>query len=149
MSHLGEHPNIVNSLGYNTDGVAQLADGIHGIRYMVLEKCKNGSLSTIVRQTGPLEENIAKFLFLQLCCATRFLHDKNFAHMDIKLENILLDDCFNVKLADLGTALNIEESMGFTNKRRGTPFYMAPEIQNKKSDDMVDATIADVYSLGV
>lgn len=149
MSHIGEHPNIVNSLAYNTNGVAFLADGQHDIRYLVLERCKNGALSTIIRHTGALEENVAKFLFLQLCSAVQFIHDKNYAHMDIKLENILLDDFFNIKLADLGTAINVEESMGFTNKRRGTPFYMAPEVRNKESEDMIDATIADVYSLGV
>ena len=69
--------------------------------------------------------------------------------MDIKLENILLDDLFNIKLADLGTAVDISETLGYTNKRRGTPNYMAPELQNKSSAHMVDATISDVYSLGV
>lgn len=69
--------------------------------------------------------------------------------MDIKLENILLDDLFNIKLADLGTAVEISETIGFTNKRRGTPYYMAPELQNKEPEEMIDATISDVYSLGV
>jgi serine/threonine protein kinase len=149
MTDLGDHPNLVNSFGCNPDGIAQLADGQHEIRYLVLEKCKNGSLSTIIRHTGPLEEFVAKFLFIQLCYATQHVHNKNYAHLDIKLENILLDDFFNAKLADLGTAVNVEASLGFTNKRRGTPQYMAPEIKNKKGDEMIDATIADVYSLGV
>lgn len=149
MKSLGQHPNLVNSLDCNPNGVAQLADGQHDIRYLVLEKCKNGSLSTIIRQTGHLEENIAKFLFLQLVSATQFVHDKGFAHMDIKLENVLLDDYFNLKLADLGTAISVSDSLGFTNKRRGTYHYMAPEIQNKNKEEMIDATIADVYSLGV
>ena len=149
MQNLGYHPNLVNSFGWNPNGKALLADGVHDIRYLVLEKCKNGSLSTIIRNTGPLEEGIAKFLFFQLWCATQYIHEKNYAHMDIKLENILLDDYFNVKLADLGTAINVEESLGYTNKRRGTPQYMAPEISNKNKEEMIDATLADVYSLGV
>jgi serine/threonine protein kinase len=149
MSKLGAHPNIVNSLGCNPNGIAFLADGNHSIKYLILEWCKNGSLSNIIRQTGPLEEDIAKFLFLQLWYATQFIHNKNYAHLDIKLENILLDDYFNIKLADLGTAINICETMGFTDKKRGTLLYMAPEIKNKEKDDMIDATIADVYSLGV
>lgn len=89
MQQLGSHPNLVNCLGCNPEGVAYLADGVHTIRYLVLEKCKNGSLSNIIRHTGPVEENIAKFLFLQLCCATQYLHQNNYAHMDIKLENVL------------------------------------------------------------
>jgi len=149
MTRLGAHPNIVNWVGANSEGTAALADGVHSIRYLVLECCKHGSLSSVIRQTGPLEETVAKFLFLQLWHATRFIHEKSFAHLDIKLENILLDDCFNIKLADLGTAIDIGESLGFTDKKRGTMVYMAPEMKNKQPDDMVDATIADVYSLGV
>ena len=146
---LGQHPNLVNILGYNSDGTAILADGIHSINYLLLEKCKNGALSTIIKKTGPLEEGIAKFLFLQLCAAVKYIHDKNFAHMDIKLENILLDDFFNVKLADLGTAIDVSETMGSTSKRRGTPHYMAPEVKNKKTDQIIDSYKADIYSLGV
>lgn len=66
MNQLGNHPNLVNCIGSNTEGIANLADGQHIIRYLVLEKCKNGALSTIIRHTGPLEEQIAKFLFMQL-----------------------------------------------------------------------------------
>lgn len=149
MVQLGNHPNLVNCIGSNAEGIANLADGQHIIRYLVLEKCKNGALSTIIRHTGPLEEQIAKFLFLQLWCAIKHINDQGYAHMDIKLENILLDDLFNIKLADLGTAVEISETLGFTNKRRGTPHYMAPELQNKDSEEEIDATISDVYSLGV
>lgn len=145
---LGQHPNLVNILGYNTDGRAQLADGVHSINYLLMERCKNGSLSNIIRKTGPLEENITKFLFLQLCSAVKFIHE-NFIHMDIKLENILLDDYFNVKLADLGTVVDISETMGYTNKRRGTLNYMAPEVINMKQSDNIDGRLSDIYSPGV
>ena len=148
-TRIGQHPNLVKILSYNSNGTAILTDGTHPINYLVMENCKNGALSNIIRQTGPLEEDIAKFLFMQLCAAVKFIHKNNFAHMDIKLENILLDDFFNIKLADLGTAVDVSEYMGHTNKRRGTPNYMAPEVQNKNSEEMIDASLADVYSLGV
>jgi len=128
---LGKHPNLVNILGYNSDGTAILADGVHTINYLIMEKCKHGALSSIIRKTGPLEEGVAKFLFKQLCAAVKYFHENNFAHMDLKLENILLDDFFNIKVADLGTAVDVSESMGYTSKRRGTPHYMAPEIKSK------------------
>uniref|UniRef100_A0A7S3NT45 Protein kinase domain-containing protein n=1 Tax=Euplotes crassus TaxID=5936 RepID=A0A7S3NT45_EUPCR len=69
--------------------------------------------------------------------------------MDIKLENILLDCFFNVKLADLGTVVDVSESEGYTNQRRGTPHYMAPEVLNKKPAEMIDGRLSDIYSLGV
>lgn len=39
-----------------------------------------------------------------------YLHSKNIAHRDIKLENFLIDESLNVKLADFGYAAYIEES---------------------------------------
>lgn len=149
ISKIGHHPNLINCLAFNDEGSVLLADGIHDIQYMVLEKCKHGSLARIIRQTGPIEEEITKFLFIQMVCAVKFMHDKNYAHLDIKLENILLDDYFNIKLSDLGSALNLKETMGLTSKRRGTYLYMAPEVKNKDSFVQVDGYLADVYSLGV
>mmetsp|Transcript_26668 Transcript_26668/g.26558 ORF Transcript_26668/g.26558 Transcript_26668/m.26558 type:complete len:175 (+) Transcript_26668:426-950(+) len=69
--------------------------------------------------------------------------------MDIKLENILLDDYFNVKLADLGTFVDVSDTMGYTDKRRGTLHYMAPEVLNMKQSDSINGRLSDIYSLGV
>jgi serine/threonine protein kinase len=33
---------------------------------------------------------------------TEFLHESGFAHRDIKLENMFLDENLNIKLADFG-----------------------------------------------
>ena len=81
--------------------------------------------------------------------ATEFIHSQNYAHLDIKLENILLDKYFNVKVADLGAAVYLGKSGGKTHYRRGTILYMAPEVLNLKSGETFDAYAADIYSLGI
>ena len=69
--------------------------------------------------------------------------------MDIKLENILLDEHYNIKLADFGTTIEIDNAEGLTKKRCGTRLYMAPEIKDGKYEECFSAFKSDIYSLGV
>lgn len=77
------------------------------------------------------------------------MHSREFVHLDIKLDNILLDNNFNIKLADLGIALEVKGTSGYITQRRGTPKYMGPEVQRASSKAPYDVYKADIYSLGV
>lgn len=54
----------------------------------------------------------------------------NISHRDLKLENILLDPKFNVKLIDFGFSVMSNQNTKL-NIYCGTPSYMSPEIVNK------------------
>lgn len=69
--------------------------------------------------------------------------------MDIKLENILLDQYYNIKLADLGSCIQVVDTNGCTNRRRGTLKYMAPEVTHLEHGQEFNAFSADIYSLGI
>merc|ERR1712156_701657 len=58
------------------------------------------------------------------------MHSRRVVHRDLKLENILVDDNLNLKLADFGFACykNIDTLKSY----RGTMTYMAPEIKEGK-----------------
>jgi len=108
MSKIGYHPNIINLLDYNLEGREYISTKVYEISYTVNEYCPNGSLYDHIKQYGPLEESVACFYFKQLVYAVKHLHDNNIAHCDIKPGNIFLDEYYNLKLADLGCAMQMK-----------------------------------------
>lgn len=150
LQNLREHPNILKSYHASCEGsIEKEGETEKEIMYNILEFAEHGSLSFFIRTTGHLEEEIARFQFNQMANATQYIHSQDYAHLDMKLENILLDKYFNTKVADLGAAVNVSKTKGRTYHRRGTILYMAPEVLELKSGEYFDAYAADIYSLGV
>jgi len=73
-----------------------------------------------------------------------YMHGKGVVHRDLKLENILVDDDMNLKVADFGFATfrKIDKLKSY----RGTMTYMAPEIKEGKT---YDGKKIDMFSTGV
>ena len=69
-----------------------------GCFYLVMEFLPRGNLLDFVNHLGHLMESDARRLFHQLLDIVAYLHEKNVCHRDIKLENLMLDSCFNLKL---------------------------------------------------
>ena len=149
MNKLSSHPNILNSLMTNPDGFLKSGSKSDKIQYNILELAENGPISKYIRITGSIEEDLVRFMFLQLTDALRYIHSNNFAHLDLKLENILLDKYYNIRLADLGVAYELSNKSWKCKLRRGTLHYMAPEVMNLRKGTEFDAYKADIYSLGV
>lgn len=61
----------------------------------------------------------------QLFSAFGYLHDKNIAHRDVKMENILIDDKMNVKIIDFGFGVKLGKGE-ILYDFCGTPHYIAP-----------------------
>jgi len=85
-----------------------------------------------------------RFFLEQLIDVLSYLDKKNVAHRDFKLENILVDNNLNLKVADFGFATykNVEKLSTY----RGTKTYMAPEIKEGKT---YDGRKVDIFSIGV
>ena len=72
--------------------------------YIATEMCQNGDLFDFWAESRSFSEPTTRYFFSQLVDGLRYMHTKGYAHCDIKIENILLDDNFGVKLADFGFA---------------------------------------------
>ena len=67
--------------------------------------------------------------------------------MDLKLENIVITDDYDVALIDFELSENLSNQ---TCRYKGTARYMAPEVKACKSKkEFYLPKMADIYSLGV
>eukprot|EP01025_Chloroclados_australasicus_P047293 TRINITY_DN5273_c1_g1_i2.p1 TRINITY_DN5273_c1_g1~~TRINITY_DN5273_c1_g1_i2.p1 ORF type:complete len:717 (+),score=70.08 TRINITY_DN5273_c1_g1_i2:88-2151(+) len=131
---------------------------IHGVvleprKCIVTEFIKYGSLFNLLHgresQTD-VGQKVCQNLGLKLKLARdvaigmNLLHDYNILHLDLKTQNILLAESWQIKIGDYGLSRRVPrefESRG----SYGTPEYMAPELLR----DCVKTVKADVFSYGV
>lgn len=120
------HPNLINMLSSTDEGVLKSATGEtkENIIYLTLELATGGELFDFIAQTGSFSEPVARFYFHQMIDAFEYLHTKGISHRDMKPDNIMLDNEFNLKIADFGFSSRAASNQSF----KGTRSYMAPEI---------------------
>jgi serine/threonine protein kinase/tetratricopeptide (TPR) repeat protein len=137
-----DHPNIVKLLdgGTTEDNLPYFVmDYVEGVP--LDEYCDNRTLST--------DERLR--LFLKVCDAVQYAHQRLIIHRDLKPGNVLVTADGAVKLLDFGIAklLNPEIAVTLvvtrTGQRAMTPEYVSPE--QVRGEPLTSAT--DVYSLGV
>ena len=113
------------------------------------ELASHGQLYDFLKTQGGLGEAITRFYAQQLIVAIHHIHNEGFVHKDLKLENLLLDKAFNIKVTDFGMATTIEGSDNSGFEKRlfgGSQGYMAPEIEHKVP---FSGQVADLFAFGV
>lgn len=94
---------------------------------IVMEYASNGELYDFINNKHQIPESEARRFFRQIVSAVHCCHKNGIVHRDIKLENILLDENLNVKLADFGLS-NLYHKSQVLETYCGSPLYASPEI---------------------
>ena len=89
LKDLPPHPNVINLIEYNWDGVCKKTSGADkDVLYVVLELAEGGDLFDYIFTVGNgFSEPVARFYFKQLISALEFMHYNTVVHRDLKLEN--------------------------------------------------------------
>lgn len=120
-----------------------------GYLYIALEFIDGTDAHSIVAKRGPMPAKRAMDVIRQTAMALQHAHEQKIVHRDIKPANLMIAKNGTVKLADMGLARSVDETMETNITRAGTTVgtvdYMAPEqARNSKSADIR----SDLYSLG-
>ena len=115
--------------------------------YILYELASKGDLFKYIKCYGNgFNEKYSKVISYKILKALKTLHKLKICHRDIKADNILLDEKFNIKIADFGLSSFMKGNNGKIKGRVGTKQYMAPEVIEEKE---YDGEKADIFSTGV
>jgi polo-like kinase 1 len=79
----------------------------------------------------------------------RYLHSNNILHRDLKVQNLLLDAEYRVKIGDFGLAVILDTDNDFgVHGVSGTPNYLAPEVIQSSRYKKYSYQ-ADIWSCGI
>jgi serine/threonine protein kinase/tetratricopeptide (TPR) repeat protein len=138
--------------GLEHPGIARLIDaGLtdEGVPYLIMELVDGEPIDTWC-DSRLLTVDARLGIFLEVCDAVAFAHDRHVVHRDIKPANILVDERGHVKLLDFGIAQAPDEELRTDDERDRrsgplTPGYASPE--QLRGEAMGPAS--DIYQLGL
>ena len=145
------HPNIITCKEILTSAAIEVNFDVCIRNAVVLDHAVNGDLFPYL-ECGPLREKTSRFYFGQLIDAIDHLHANGYCHLDVKPENLLLDEKFNFKLSDFGFAAPYTEMLGskLVYSQCGTSSYTPPELWKQRATDKgYDGTKADIFQCGI
>ena len=128
-----DHPNLVS---------IEDRGAVDGIPYLIMSYAGDDTLQKRLQQ-GSMTRDEAMHVFVQAARGVQALHDHSLVHFDLKPANIFLKGDV-ARVGDYGLSKLVSASRNSLSFGRGTPYYMAPEMLQRRGDAR-----SDVYSLGI
>lgn len=139
LTNILVHNNILQLWNYDTNIDALVYEPFSGIDmfdYLEIYKFRNAPLLMKV--------------YDQILKGVEYLHDLHIAHLDLKLENVIVNvDSGVAKIIDFDHAreFKVDNQYVFLNLKYGTPSYSPPELYNRFINYRGDAL--DVWCCGL
>lgn len=131
-----QHQNIVSVFDRGQTG---------NTYYIAMEYVQGRTLKDVINAMGALDPRLAIHIALQILAAAKFAHSRGIVHRDIKPQNVMIDDEWNVKVADFGIAHDpVSGDITQSGQMIGTAQYISPEQAQGKP---VSAA-SDIYAAG-
>ena len=148
MSSKLKNKNIIDFYAYSTIKPGQSY-------FFAMENAKYGNLRNFqknILKRRILSESTICFLGKQILDALHYCHKCKIAHMDLKFQNIVIDDYINAKLIDFSISINYQNKMPNEEIKlpfKGTNFFMSKEVLQSEKIKYKDLEKVDLYALGV
>jgi len=138
------HPNVIKMVYSEQDKVVKCSNQTNTASLIVFEYAPYGDFLDVYGDYSYLfNEKLVRTYFRQLIEGLEYLHSKKIAHLDIKLENLLLGEDFKLKITDFDLSSYTDD---FHLIAKGTAGYRAPEVMNATCRD---GEAADIYSAAI
>jgi len=130
-----DHPNIVKVRDYFTE---------NNTGYIIMNFVSGNTLANFLKQQvkNCLEPSIVKEIIGKLVKALAKIHQEGIYHLDLKPENVLINEQGEIVLIDFGAA---KQGMGSQTIQCFTYNYAPPELLHGKTVGVY----TDIYQLGV
>lgn len=139
-----DHPNIISFRKAHKAQKVNHKETKSLASYIIMDYAPNGDFTRLVPKMISLkDEKLVRTYFHQLIEGLEYLHNNRVCHMDLKLDNLLIDENFTLKITDFDVACVTDDSYTIG---RGTKNYRCPEL---REETCYDPYAADVYSAGI
>lgn len=133
------HENVIKIFDFH---------GNYGQPLIAMELFNGRNMKLVIRDSPELIDQSITVIIRKCAQGLAHLHEKGWVHCDVKPDNFLLDDQYNVKLIDFSIAQKQAKGFSLFQKKpktiRGTRSYMSPE-QIRRSPAGIPS---DIYSFG-
>lgn len=136
------HSNILTPIEYGSQCTQEPEQSYF---YTFTEYMPNGTLFEMFANNRiKLSETLQRSFFHYLVSGLEHIHQNGRAHVDLKLDNIIIGNDYQPKIFDFDLSYCEEDPI---LRSAGTKNYRAPELVKK--DPSLDPQKCDIYSLGV